>query len=456
MTLPGPPMKTPATRVKILFGLMSALLIGGLGAIEPAAAQSYSVIKLPTLGGGSSHVAGVNNAGQVVGDSATREAVTHAFVFHHGTITDLGTLGGANSFAAGINSAGLVVGYSDMPFGTAQHATLWIGATPIDLGTNGGRFSVAYAINDAGEIVGSTSTAVLGPQAARWIALSIADIGSDPTAFSVARGINASGQIVGQQNDPEPLGYVWNGLVATQLLASLGDGESDAYAINSRGQVAGWAQVSSVPLAPNHAVRWSSTTATSATDLGTLGGTSSAALGMNAAGHIVGWAGTSSGAQHAAVWIGIRANDLNEAIGRAHSRYVVLTEATGINDHGWIVANGVDRRTNETKAYLLIPRSAVCRDRDRGRDRDHDAGDRPRQIDSDPSGGGAEFNASREAKKRAPTLGMTEAQVRWQTLWGAPRTVSTARIGDESFDLWWYDDERYLEFMNDCLAEIHK
>ena len=320
----------------------------------------------------------------------------------------------------------------------------------IDLGTNGGRYSFAYGINDAGEIVGSTSTAVLGPQAARWIGLTIADIGSDPAAFSVARGISASGQIVGQQNDPEPLAYVWNGLVATQLFAGLGDGESDAYAINSRGQVAGWAQVSFVPLAPNHAVRWSSSTATSATDLGTLGGTSSAALGMNAAGQIVGWADTSSGAQHAAVWIGIRANDLNEKIGRAYRRHMVLTEATGINDHGWIVANGVDSRTNETNAYLLIPRSTVCRDRD------HRAGDRRRQTDSDRSRSGAEINASRGAKKREPTLGMTEAQVRWQTLWGAPRTVSTARMGGESFDLWWYDDDRYLDFVDDCLAAIQK
>ncbi len=445
-------MNTCVAAYRHVSGVISAVLLGWLGTAGVAAAQTYSVTRVGTLGGSSSHAAGINNVGQIVGSSDTPEAATHAFLFDDGRVTDLGTLGGPNSYASGINSAGRVVGYSDMPLTGAQHAVLWIGATPIDLGTNGGKYSLAYAINDAGEVVGSTSTAVLGPQAARWIGLNIADIGSNPATFSVARGINASGQIVGQQNNPEPLGYVWNGLVATQLIASLGDGDSEAYAINSRGQVAGWAQVSFVPLAPNHAVRWSSTTATSATDLGTLGGKSSAALGMNAAGHVVGWADTSSGAQHAAVWSGGRANDLNDAISRAHMRHIVLTEATGINDYGWIVANGVDSRTNDSNAYLLIPRSAVCKDRER----DHPADARLRQSDNDPPSVAASPSASREPKPRAPTLGMTELQVRWQTPWGAPRVVSKAHLGRDSFALWWYDDERYMTFMNDCLATIHQ
>ena len=87
---------------------------------------------------------------------------------------------------------------------------------------------------------------------------SATNIGTDIGAFSVARGISAFGQIVGQQNDPEPLRYVWSGTTASQLSnTNLGDGTSDASAINSSGEVVGLAQVTGPPLAPLHAVRWS-------------------------------------------------------------------------------------------------------------------------------------------------------------------------------------------------------
>ena len=68
---------------------------------------------LGTLGGGlTARLAGINDAGQVVGSLTRLEATHHAFITGPDGMgmRDLGTLGGDYSFAHGINDAGQVVG----------------------------------------------------------------------------------------------------------------------------------------------------------------------------------------------------------------------------------------------------------------------------------------------------------------------------------------------------------
>jgi probable HAF family extracellular repeat protein len=68
---------------------------------------------LGTLGGDYSAALGINDMGQVVGESRTDNAQTRAFITGPDGVgmTDLGTLGGGYSGAYGINNAGQVVGY---------------------------------------------------------------------------------------------------------------------------------------------------------------------------------------------------------------------------------------------------------------------------------------------------------------------------------------------------------
>ena len=78
-----------------------------------AAGQAYlykngQAIPIPGLSSGD-NVVGVNNSGQTTGDLANG----HAYLDSGGTVTDLGTLGGLVSGAGGINNKGQVVGNSE-------------------------------------------------------------------------------------------------------------------------------------------------------------------------------------------------------------------------------------------------------------------------------------------------------------------------------------------------------
>src|SRR3954453_11702891 len=74
--------------------------------------QQLSITDIGTLGGGYSYDSydyGINDLGQVVGDSTTASARAHAFLWQNAKMRDLGTLSGHNSYAYGINDLGQVV-----------------------------------------------------------------------------------------------------------------------------------------------------------------------------------------------------------------------------------------------------------------------------------------------------------------------------------------------------------
>jgi probable HAF family extracellular repeat protein len=115
------------------------------------------------FGGTCTGVAGLNNHGQVVGQSfRTGDQSAAAFLWENGSIHELrGSLGGHFTGTFALNEQGQAVGYGTLPGDSTFHATLWKSLKSItDLGAVGADpCSYAAAINAKMQVVGASTPA---------------------------------------------------------------------------------------------------------------------------------------------------------------------------------------------------------------------------------------------------------------------------------------------------------
>jgi probable HAF family extracellular repeat protein len=178
-------------------------------------AKPDEIRELPPLPGDTVGVAlAVNDKAQVVGTSGLCSNTTanglvdgpHAVLWDpDGSVTDLGNLGGTMvNVAAGINNRGEVVGGSSSKDGNL-HAFLWTKDTGIqDLGLLGADVVTAPTwINNSGQAVGGSCPAAGNCRAFLWQDKVLIDLNTlipadGPLYLLFAFGINDSGVIVGQ------------------------------------------------------------------------------------------------------------------------------------------------------------------------------------------------------------------------------------------------------------------
>jgi probable HAF family extracellular repeat protein len=319
------------------------------------------------------------------------------------TITDLGSLGLGTSDGSAINATGQVTGTSYLStlvptpscppvYGNTKktcvehpwHAFVYSNGQMTDLGTvGGGDFSAGSAVNLSGQVAGGSATRNGGSDAFFWNGQKMIDLGQQAPlngSDSGANGINGSGQVVGQygtNNNPQHAFLYSNGTITGLPEPSFNSGAScEADAINNTGQIAGSCTDTS---GTAHLVLWHNG---AVTDLGTLGTPGSVtfaqAISINNKGQIAGTvfttgAGTSEGFLYSngtitslGSFLAASINDNGVMVGGpsidnggtvqnlntlipAGSGYQIQ-DATAINDNGQIVANATDNH-----ALLLNP-----------------------------------------------------------------------------------------------------
>jgi probable HAF family extracellular repeat protein len=324
------------------FLVVSALLIVGIG---QARAERYKVTDLGALPGGSDRSVphGINNAGQVVGESGDPNFL-QGFLWENGTMTPLGFLSvsGNQTVAEDINDAGQVVGSSGGP-GVPTLAFIWDRIN--GMRSLGG--GIALGINGSGQVVGFFGVGS-NPRAFLWDSVhGMQDIGYLPggNGSSTAFAINDQGQVVGESYVLGVSGldaFLWESATGMTDLGTLPDGHGTrAVGINNKGQVVGYTAVG--PSAEAHAVLWDNGIPT---DIG-LG----SALGINDAGQVVG-GGSSASFAHGFIWD--RVNEMRNLDDLIDPSSGWSTDsAVAINGKGEIAAIG--SKGTVLHALLLTP-----------------------------------------------------------------------------------------------------
>lgn len=344
---------------------MKKLLAIGLLCISGAAhAVTYNVSAMSNLSGsGQTGAYGINDSGQVVGNSYnSATGQVEAVVWNNGVIQSLGFQG----IARAVNNYGTVVGETgtqavNNKTGSGR-AYKWDTTNGyLDLGDLNGLYAGAWDINDSGVITGNTfyenqtEFGLFSMHAFRWENGTMTDL-PPPTAggYSRAQGINESGEIVGRASittftQSEKHAAYWDG--SNNFTHRIGPGEySNGKDINDLGTAVGIARNPGVDQ-PDRAAIWDAQGNLSI--LGTLGGSRSLFNAINNNGVAVGMSFNASEEKRAMIsFDGATLVDLNSIIDLTGTGFVTLDEAWDINQNGDIV--GVGTLSNGDQGAFLL------------------------------------------------------------------------------------------------------
>ena len=378
----------------------SFLICGGIDGVVPFITHAFqwngTVKDLGTFAPSETNCSEpffMNSKGEVVGASETADIdpqffdlqQIHGVLWKDGQMIDLGSLGGHQVAAFGINDRGQIIGNSTntIPdpfcfFGTVQNRMfLWEQGQMRDIGTLGGNCAGPGAINERGQVVGNSATSANAnpltgfPTTDPFLweeGKGMMDLGSLGGAFGSASSLNNGGQIVGQSSiasDPGACNgfpdnnnlnchaFLWDqGSLLDLTTSSIGGSPEWIAAINDAGDIVGWG---SFPSSTLEAFLWRNGVAT---DLGNLGGCGSFSQSINFQSQIVGGAFSCDAAVvRAFLWEDGSIVDLNTLIPAGSN--LQLAVARNINDRGEIVGDGVPPGAPPNSfafhGFLLIP-----------------------------------------------------------------------------------------------------
>lgn len=254
----------PGENASIALGLNDKTQVVGVSFTSPISSTEHAFLysggvmrDIGSLAGGNTSATGINDAGDIVGQSVLQEHFPFAFLYKNGVMQNLSSLPGSDrSGAAAINNCGQIAGTSGVgpsqgPNGNQSHAVLWEHGVIKDLGTLGGLNSYGAAINDRGQVTGySTLSGGDGQDADYrgflWSKGKMRELEAPPNGRQVQpNGMNNRADIVGTyQNGGAQRAFVYGGPGRMRDLTALvnpaqGWTITAAYDINDAGQIAG-------------------------------------------------------------------------------------------------------------------------------------------------------------------------------------------------------------------------
>ena len=288
-------------------------------------------------------------------------------------ITDLGLLTDApkrtDSRPYAINASGQIA-LTNAP-GGIYHAIRYDSSADayLDLGTLGGDEALAFGINSAGQVVGRSMTDTGATRAFLWTSGGADGPANNPQMrdlgtlgqgqHSEAFAVNTAGQVVGYSDTAilpalnQQHAFLFSNGTMQDLGGLMGMPNSFAYGINAAGHVAGTAYNVSYAISKGFYFNGDRMR-----DIGNLGGLSTNAIAINDTDQIVGWSEVIAGedlmVDHAFLYDGENMRDLGTLGGN-------FSYALGVNNQGAVVGGSfVDADDRNFHAFLY--ENGVMRD----------------------------------------------------------------------------------------------
>jgi uncharacterized membrane protein len=348
-----------APQLEVTVGALGLLVCGTVPALADEPSYSLIQVQLPA-GFSNPHGGGINNLGDIAFTASTNgQAGSRAFVwaFANGHASELGTLGGNNSSATSVNDCGIAVGSATLKGDKVTHATLFSHGSVIDLDPHQASKSFAAGINNHGTAVGASFVASdnnFHPMV--FSGGTVRDLTGQP---GQAVGINLSGQIAGFNSRTQANNFLGGGfLIENGQTTTFLHGPNDAtqaVAINDFGDVLGVAVLGAS--SSSVSFLWQEGSVFSLPGFGLASTPNQQAVALNNSGEVV---ATNQGPQpsnpfFAALIRGNLVGELTDLVDHNDplEPFVDLTRPFGVNDSGWIAAEGTDTRDHQTHIYLL-------------------------------------------------------------------------------------------------------
>lgn len=358
-------------------------------AIKPISGTTKPAYSITDIGIGEPF--SLNSAGQVVGEfpagtfpNSKGFSYSHGFLWNNGKRTEMPTFGGWYSDAEIITDQGIVVGTASVRGQTAHHLPIdhrcvWQNGRLIDLEADPRfRGGGVLHITRAGTVYAISSPQGPAKQLHLWyfpqgfapgIRQDKGIIGG-PEVAPIA--INDNGMVAGNWDTGKHYSSTnhhhvkrafawWIGQKKWSDLGTLGGMSSEAKALNNAGQIIGSVTLQQSAAEPEvrfHPFLWYKV---QMHDLGTLpGGDLSIPDSINEKGQVVGYSNENQQRHqnrldmHPVIWEDGTVKDLSHLI-PASTRWIFLSGAASINDHGQIVGDGAIAGDHWVHGYLLTP-----------------------------------------------------------------------------------------------------